>query len=198
MKLRSVLAFAILAVSGLLTVRFLRASIAGETNVSITYGAELRGDKGRYEFRIDLEPVMFRLQTMQGKYRLVRLRISNSTTTALALSADRDRIELLMKDAPAVAAVLNPLRLDPAFWGSLAAETRETLAYPLTLKGITASTPGGDPPSRPESLYIYLLVPAVQVDKAPVSFRYTIASLNQTIEVRTSGPSAPRNKNDHF
>ena len=192
MKMRSAAAaLLLLLVFALVTRRFVSASISGEQSVSTDYNAEVPGANGTYRFNIAIEPVMFRLQTMQGKYRLVRLRISNGTTTALALSADRDRIELLVDNAaPAVAAVLNPLRLDPTFWGALDGETREALAYPVTLKGIPAPSPGAGAP-KPESLYIYLLVPAAQVSKLPQSFRYTIASLNQTIRIETR-PAAAR------
>jgi hypothetical protein len=183
MKMRSTsAALGLLVVFGLLIGRFLWAAIPGGQSVAIDYSAEVPGANGKYQFNIPIEPVMFPLQTIQGKYRLVRLRISNSTTTTLALSADRDRFEVLLdKGATAVAAVLNPQRLDPTFWGAIDVKTRENLAYPITLKGKPESMPGL-PTS--ESLYMYVLVPAAQVSKLPEGFRYTIASLSQTIEIR--------------
>src|SRR5688572_6096241 len=124
----------LLAASGWLLECPISASVAGTAIVSVDYNGEVRSADGveQYRFNISIEPVMFRLQTMQGKYRMVRLRISNATSTPLALSADRDRLELLTRDGAAVAAVLNPQRSDTAFWDVLDATTRTTLAYPVT------------------------------------------------------------------
>jgi hypothetical protein len=192
MSVRSVSAIVVLlAAGGWLLERPISASIAGTASVSVDYNGEVRSADGveQYRFNISIEPVMFRLQTMQGKYKMVRLRISNATSTPLALSADRDRLELLTRDGASVAAVLNPQRGDTAFWDALDATTRTTLAYPTTLKGSPDRGRGGAP-SSPESLYIYVLVPAAQVNDLPESFRYTIASLNQTIVIRGRPPMA--------
>jgi hypothetical protein len=192
MTLRSASSILVLLVtSGLLLGRPTSASISGGTNVSVEYNGEVRAADGaeQYRFNITIEPVMFRLQAMQGKYKLLRLRVLNATSTPLALSADRDRLEILSRDGSSVSALLNPQRGDAVFWDALEANTRETLAYPVTLKGAPASAPGARP-SSPESLYIYVLVPAAQVNDVPTSFRYTIASLNQTIVIRTRPPSA--------
>ena len=192
MKVRSVSALLVLLLAcGLLIERSLSASISGGASISTEYTAEVKGTDGsdQYRFSIAIEPVMFRLQTMQGKYRLARLRVSNATITPVALSAERDRLEVLRRDGAPVAAVLNPQRLDPTFWDTLDAATRETLAYPVTLKGAPPNVPGGRP-STPESLYIYVLLPAAQVGDLPESFRYTIASLNQTVLIRTRPPMA--------
>ena len=179
-----------LVVLGTLSGRYLHGSIGGGKSIYTDYVAEVKGTTtGTYQFDIAIEPLIFRLETMQGKYRLVRLKISNGTTTNLVLSADRDSIELVPHNGAAVAAVLNPLRLDPTFWGALDQQTRDELTYPVMLNGIPAPSRGA-PPSRQESLYIYLLVPASQVSEVPESFRYTIASLNQTIQIRTMRAAA--------
>jgi hypothetical protein len=180
----------ILLACGLPIGRSLSASISGGASISTEYTAEVKSTDGsdQYRFNIAIEPVMFRLQTLQGKYRLVRLRVWNATTAPLALSAERDQLEVLRRDGAPVPALLNPQRLDPAFWDALDATTRETLAYPVVLRGAPAAAPGGRP-STPESLYIYVLLPA-QVGDLPESFRYTIASLNQTVLIRTRPPMA--------
>ena len=181
----SALIFVLVVVGGLVTDRPLSASIAGTTSVSTEYNAEVRGGNGEelYRFNVAIEPVMFRLQTIQGKYRLVRLRIWNATTSPMTLSAERDRLEVVPRGAAPVAAVLNPQRLDPTFWDALDSRTRETLAYPVALRGTPAAAGGAGRPS-PESVYVYLLVPAA-ISDVPESFRYTIASLNQVIVIRT-------------
>ncbi len=181
-----VLLFAFAALTG----RPLLASISGVASVSTEYTGEVRTDGAeQYRFSIAIEPVIFRLTTMQGKYRLLRLRVSNATSTPLTLSADLDRIELLPRAGAPIAALLNPQRGDTAFWDALDAPTRETLAYPVALKGAPASAPGARL-SSPESIYIYVLVPAAQVTDLPESFRYTIASINQTVLIRTRPAAA--------
>jgi hypothetical protein len=159
--------------------------VSGSANIAVEYVAELRmnGAPEPYRFNISIEPVMFRLQTMSSKYRLVRLRISNPMPAPVTLSAESDRVEVITQNGTAVRAVLKPQQADPAFWDGLAGDVRETLAYPELLKG-TPAPASGSRPEAPESLYIYLLVPA-EVNQPPRSFRYTIASLNQTIVLET-------------
>lgn len=166
-------------------------SVSGSANPSIGFDGVVRGADGReqYRFLIDIEPVMFRLLTVQNKYSLVRLRIQNATTAALALSADTDRLDLVLKSGVSVPAVLNLQRGDATFWDALDAGTRETLAYPTTLKGVPAPAAGLSQPS-PETLYFYAFFPASQVLEVPASFAYTIASLGQTIRIEHRAAAA--------
>lgn len=191
MTLRSTLpVLVLLAAAALFLGRPTSASISGGAIVAVDYtGTVPSGGAEQFRFTVTIEPVMFRLLTMQNKYKLLRMRVSNATSAPLALSADRDRLELVLRDGAAVAALLNPQRGDPTFWDSLEAETRETLAYPVAVKGAPEPAPGARP-SSPESLYIYALVPAAQVKDLPASFNYTIASLNQTVPIRTRPPAA--------
>jgi hypothetical protein len=187
MKLRfATLMLVLLATCGPLTVRPLLAFVAGNASTSVEYIGEVRGANAaeQYRFSIVIEPVIFRLATMQGKYRLLRMRVLNSTSSPLSFSADRDRVEILRRGGTPIAALLNPQQGDAVFWDSLDAGTRDTLAYPVTLKGAPASPPGA-PFSSAESIYIYVLVAAAQVTDLPESFRYTIASINQTVLIRT-------------
>jgi hypothetical protein len=180
----------ILALSFALSDHRARASVSGNVNVSVDYVAELRiaGATEPYRFNISIEPVMFRLQTVASRYRLVRLRVSNPTPAPVVLSSDADRLEVVPQSGPSVRALLKPQQADPAFWDGLSPEVRETLAYPELLKGTPAPAAGARP-EVPESVYIYVLVPA-DVNQAPRSFRYTIASLNQTIVLDTRRAAA--------
>jgi hypothetical protein len=168
----------------------LRASVSGTASVSVEYVADVRqaDGSGSYSFNVSIEPLMFRLQSVQGKYRLLRLRVQNSTAATIAFSSDADRFDVITRGAT-VPAVLNPQHVDAPFWDALDATTRETLAYPMSLKGVAPAAPGARPAS-PESIYIYLLVPASQVSQVPDSFTYSIKSLNQVITIRTRPPMA--------
>jgi hypothetical protein len=181
--LPAVIAAVVLA--GLFGAHSTRASVSGNANISVEYVAELRVGTSPepYRFNISIEPVMYRLQTMSSRYRLVRLRISNPMPAPVTLSSDLDRIEVVTQAGATVRAVLKPQQADPAFWDSLSSDARETLVYPDVLKG-TPVAAGGSRPEVPESLYIYLLIPA-DVNQPPRSFRYTIASLNQTVVLET-------------
>lgn len=166
-------------------------SVSGSANPSITFDGEIRGSDGReqYRFTIDVERVMFRLLTVQSKFSLVRLRMQNATSGPLALSADQDRLELVLKSGASVPAVLNLQRGDSAWWDGLDPSMRETLAYPVTLKGVPAPA-GGLPVRSPESLYFYAFFPAAQVSEVPVGFAYTIASLGQTVRIEHRAAAA--------
>ena len=166
-------------------------SVAGNANPTITFLGEFRGADGRdqYRFIVELERVMFRLLSVQNKYNLVRLRIQNLTAASLALSADKDRLDLLGKSGAPVQAVLNLQRGDSAWWDGLEPGMRETLAYPVALKGVPAAG-GGQPSGAPESLYFYAFFPSSQVREIPAGFTYTIASLGQTIRIEQRAAAA--------
>ena len=166
-------------------------SVSGGVSPSIAYDGDVRGPDGReqYRFTIEVERVMFRLLAVQNRYSLVRLRMQNSTSAPLALSADKDRLELVVKGSTPVQAVLNLQRGDSAWWDSLDPGMRETLAYPVTLKGVPAPA-GGEPQRSPESLYFYAFFPSSAARAIPTGFAYTIASLGQTIRIEHRAAAA--------
>lgn len=173
-------------VAAVLIGRHSSASIAGSVNPSTDYVGELRATDGRGPLRLTLtiERVMFRVTTVAGKYRLVRLRISNESTAPVAFSATDDRLDVVQAGGVVAQAVLNPLQADPTFWAGLDQGLRDALVYPVRLNGAKQGS------AVAESAYLYLLLPADKVAEPPTAFRYTIASLGATIELRDPGQAA--------
>jgi hypothetical protein len=112
--------------------------------------------------------------------------MQNFGTAPLTLSADSDRLELVPRSGQAVQAVLNLQRGDSTWWDSLEPSMRETLAYPVTLKGVPAPAGGA---RSPEALYFYAFFPA-QVREVPAGFSYTIASLGQSVRIEHRAAAA--------
>lgn len=190
MKQRVSWGFVALAiVAAVLISRSTSASVAGGVNPYSDYVGELRGADGRAQLRLTLtvERMMFRVTTVAGKYRIVRLRISNESIAPLAFSATDDRMDVIQEGAVVAQAVLNPLKADPPFWASLDQTLRDALVYPVKLNG---SRQDAAPSPAAESAYLYLLLPADTVTSPPQAFRYTIASLGATIDLRVRQTAA--------
>ena len=117
------------------------------------------GGGERCRLSIEIERIGFVLNTVQGRYRLARLRFENLGTTAVALSVERDTLEADAGPGGTVPAVLNLQSGDSPFWDALSPDMRQVLAYP---KGVKARPSGTG--SSPEVVYIYALFPA---DKVP-------------------------------
>jgi hypothetical protein len=158
-----------MVVSGLATLLFLGdASVLanGSKGKRVRYGAEVQtGDTASKKCRFDaeLEPLLFRLATVRGKYRVVRIRIQNASDKRLVLSLTNDRMELRL------ASGMRPALLDlgvhdPELWDSLPPELRGSIAYPR-----------GVDPGEEESVFAF--VPIGDAVSEPLAFRYTIASL---------------------
>ena len=138
----------------------------GSKSKRVRYGAEVRaGDAAskRYRFDAELEPLLFRLATVRGKYRVVRITIRNGGDARLVLSLAGDRMEVELPGG-ARPAILDLGAHDPALWDSLSAELRGAVAYP---RGVEAG--------EEESVFVF--IPVADPVSTPRALRYTIASL---------------------
>jgi len=114
-------------------------------------------------FEAELEPLLFRLATVRGKYRVVRITIRNAGDTRLALSLAGDQMEV---DLPGGSgpAILDLGASDPALWDGFSPELRAMIAYPR-----------GVEPGEEESVFVF--IPVRDSAAAPRALRYRIASL---------------------
>jgi hypothetical protein len=127
---------------------------------------------GRVELNVsaDVDPISFRLNAVNGKYRLVQFEARNGGDKPVTLSADADRLEMVLASG-SVVANLNPRKTDTEWWDALPKELREALAYPKSISS--------------ERRVLYVLFPMTDAAASPSSFRYTIASLGGPIvEIR--------------
>jgi hypothetical protein len=140
---------------------------------------ELPGDEGEppageCRFSIDVERVSFLVTTVADKYRLVRMLIDCRGEDALALSATDDRLEMLVDDGEGgdgiAAGVLSLRQADGALWDVFGADMRRTLAYPPEVQA-------------GEAVYVFAYFPVDEARSLPHGFRFTIASLNETVRL---------------
>src|SRR5687767_12105887 len=77
------------------------------------YTAKAQG----YSFSMEIEPILFELNTVQNRYRVLRIRIVSATATDLPLSSQNDRVTLVgpIGDIPGI---LSLPRQDPMLWKS--------------------------------------------------------------------------------
>jgi hypothetical protein len=158
-----------------------RGEMSGDRGRPIVMQGAIPGDDGqdRCRLSVEIERVGFLLNTVQGRYKLARVRVENLGTSRVPLSVDRDRLELELGSGEAVPAVLNLQRGDSTFWDSLSADMRQILAYPAAIKAGRAPSAG----ASPEIVYLYALFPADRVTDMPRAFTYRIDSIGQPVRI---------------
>ncbi len=178
--LRKALLVASVPMLVMLADRSTRGEMSGDRGRPIVMQGTLAGEDGRdrCRFSIEIERVSFLLNTVQGRYKLARLRFENLGTTAVSLSVDRDRVEAELPAGAPVPAVLNLQSSDSAFWDALSVDLRQILAYPQAVK----ARPTGSGAS-PEVIYVYALFPADRVGEVPRAFTYRIDSIGEPIRI---------------
>jgi len=189
MSARQLALSSVVVVSALLLAsRAALGDVSGERGRPIVMQGVLEDEQGRERARlsVEIERVSFVLNSVQGRFRLARLRVENLGASPVALSVDRDRLEAEQADGGRVPAILNLQSSDSAFWDGLAAELRQALAYPQSVRG--ASGPGG----RPEVVYVYALFPADRLIQVPAAFVYRIESTGQAIRIEHRATAARR------
>jgi hypothetical protein len=106
---------------------------------------------------------MFRLTTVGGRYRVVRVRIRNTGTAPLALSASADVLEAQVAGGRRLVGILDLGARDAALWDRLPPDLRSAIVYPH-----------GVEPGEEESVFVFFAV--AEAADVPDAFRYTIAS----------------------
>lgn len=141
----------------------------GKTTI---YRAEARtGEGGPIQFSAELEAILFRLNSVQNKFKVVRLKIVNDSPRALKLSPDQDKIELLFDDGAPVPGILKLSGRDAALWDSFSADLRQVLVYPRVVEA-----------GEEENVFVFIADP--NLAHLPRRFRYHIASLPDPVELR--------------
>jgi hypothetical protein len=123
------------------------------------------------------DPVLFQLNSFRGKYKIVRIDVSNNGQKPFVLSAVNDRLEAVVAGR-AVPAILDLGAGDPEAWDAIAEEMRRNLAYPTQVK-----------PGEREAVFAYLkdLPAGAEVTQ----LRYSVASFpTAPITLRTAAAMA--------
>jgi hypothetical protein len=185
--LRAAALLAVVPAVVLVTSRLTLGEMSGDRGRPILMQGAIAGEGGadRARLSIEIERIGFVLNTVQGRYRLARLRFENISTTPVALSIERDTLEADAGASGPVAAVLNLQSSDSPFWDALSPDMRQILAYPKLVK----ARPSG-PGSSAEVVYVYALFPADKVSEVPRSFTYRIDSVGQPVRIAQRATAA--------
>jgi hypothetical protein len=104
----------------------------GSKGKVVLYEAHIRvGDASQpnCHFKIELEPILFQINSVQNKYRVIRINIRNDSQASLKLSLEKDSVQL-SADSRLVKGSLSVASSDQAWWDGLSSELRRALAYP--------------------------------------------------------------------
>jgi hypothetical protein len=186
-RFRLALLVAVVPLVILLVGRGARGEMSGDRGRPIVMQGTVPGENGqdRCRFSVEIERVSFQLNTVQGRYKLARVRFENLGSTPVPLSVERDRLEVEVGSGVSVPAVLNLQSGDSAFWDGLSVDTRQILAYPQTVKARA-----GGAGSSPEVVYVYALFPSDRVADVPRAFTYRIDSIGQPIRIEHRATAA--------
>jgi hypothetical protein len=119
---------------------------------------------------VRLQSVQFRLNAVNGKYRLVPIVVENHGAQPLALSGVADRVTLVFADR-SVPAILELFKVDRPFWDSLDLSLHKSLSYPTEV-------------APEDSVMIYAFVKAADVREIPQGVDFMIQSLGSTLKLR--------------
>jgi hypothetical protein len=154
-----------LLLATLLTLTVAGAAAGGRVGLTPTFRAELdRGDGEVCTFLIEIDPVLFRIGTFAGKYKVLRMEVENFGRSAIQLNPSRDAISVHFPGRDPVSGVLDLSRADPETWNLLPLDLKIALAYPQGIE-----------PRQARAVYVFL--PAPDLDDLPSEIDYRIHSL---------------------
>jgi hypothetical protein len=180
MKLRRILLCSLLLVAAS---TMLAAN--GSKGKKVIYEAHIRvGDANQPDchFTIELEPILFQINSVQNKYRVIRINIRNDSQASLKLSLDKDSVQV-RADSRLVKGNLSVAGSDQAWWDGLSSELRRALAYPdqSAIK-------------RGEEENVFVFVPVSDLPTLPVEILFKIDSVSAApIPIRQRGVAAAKN-----
>jgi flagellar basal body-associated protein FliL len=156
----------------------------GSKGKKVIYEAHIRiGDATQPEchFLVELEPILFQINTVQNKYRVIRINIRNESQAPLKLSLDKDSVQV-RAGSHLIKGSLSLASSDQAWWDGLSPELRKALAYPdqSTIK-------------RGEEENVFVFVSDSDLPKLPVEILFKIDSVSATpIPIRERGVAAAK------
>jgi len=118
----------------LLAIAAVSASLAanGSKGKRVVYEGSVSlgdGTSGDCRFLVELEPILFQVESVQSKYRVIRINIRNNSQSPLKLTMAKDSVQV--RDGSRVTkGNLNLADSEPAWWDGLPLELRKALAYP--------------------------------------------------------------------
>jgi len=173
--------FAVIALlAGCITYGFVHAEVSGIGNRSTSYQGSLQlgsESHGECRFTVTLDPVLFQLHTLLGKYRVVRINVANTSDKLVVLSHNADHVKVSLGKGRDVAAIIDMQQADPGVWDQLSSSARKALAYPKSI-------PAGDEVAvgRLSQMSFFIFLPA-EVATLPASFELVIDSMHKSVSI---------------
>ncbi len=122
---------------------------------------------------VEIDPIIFQISTVQGRYKLFRIRLVNGCGRVLHLDKTKDKVEA-MADGKAVGAIIDMPQHDKRFWDSLSFELRQALAYPRGLE-----------PNEEQAIFVFIATDGLSA--APNIVAYSISELSQPLQITNRG-----------
>lgn len=156
-------ALLILLVSSILATNSLSTALAnGGKDQSQHYMARIKLKSGGWIFiEANIERLSYILLSFQNKYKLVPIKVQNEGQSDIRLSAETDKIEVILPNGSKVRAVLDLSTSDPEVWDSLDFELRSQLAYPMVIQAgeeevVFVFIPGGEGQELPKCFHWWI------------------------------------------
>lgn len=156
----------------------------------INYEGNQTLETGGLSFRLGIDKIGFLLNTVDKKFKLVRIRLDNHSKETIRLSAENDNIDLYFKkdpnafvdpmkpleehrnDSVKIPGILDLSIHDPNLWSSFTEEIRNNITYPNSIE-------------KGETEVITVFFPAAKIETLPLAIRYKIASTQgEAVEIR--------------
>jgi hypothetical protein len=129
-------------------------------------------------FSTEIEHVLFRLNSVHNKYKVVRIKIKNNCDRDLLLDIATDKLELQHRDGQ-VSGLFNIAQEDPDLWNNLDPDLRRNLLYPARVE-------------KGEEENVFVFVTQERPLGIPRGFRYTLRTLGPSVDIRDLTPVARR------
>ncbi|MHC4066429.1 MAG: hypothetical protein ACYSUI_18285 [Planctomycetota bacterium] len=133
------------------------------------------------ELSVDIDRFLFMLNTVESKYRVIRIEVSNWRPKSIRLSRADDSITAVLEDGRKIAGILNLPEKDPKFWASISLGQREKLLYTSPIEPAQMRDEEHDP--SPGRRQLFAFFPSEPLDELPVKFYWKIESLEKGIVI---------------
>jgi hypothetical protein len=104
----------------------------GTKGKRVVYEATVRmGDAAtpNCHFLVELEPILFQIDSVQDKYRVIRINIKNNSQSPLKLSLEKDSVQVRIASR-VIGGSFNLADSERLWWDGLSPDLRKALAYP--------------------------------------------------------------------
>jgi hypothetical protein len=151
----------LLVMSGVAVHLFAADGSKGKARV---YDVTVAAEQGDWYFKVEVEPILFRIVSVQNKYKVLRINIVNRSRKPLRLSLQDDRLQIRFRpldgtNTKTVGGLLDIARTDNTWWSSLDTTLQKALAYPDQAairaneeENVFVFVPAGDLPSFPDEI----------------------------------------------